>query len=334
MHGRVDRGRILVGKDEANIERERGCRSPRQCRAPVAGGEVELDEDGGGPRSLRDRGRRRGVGRRRRRHGDRGKGGSLLEPEARHGMSRHRGRSPRHRDVDRLHDALTRGEGVGEGQRERAAVGLVRGIRPVALILHLEHVAGEPHIDLESVVRPRQAGDVEGGLMWADAHGEPRVRDRSVRVADVHRRARESGRVQHDEPRAVRRERALRLQVGEHPQATGAAHLGPHDPAQLHAEAARSHVQRHGEVARVDPVDHDHSRVPVAVADDRTHRAQHHAPVVGDVGEFVVAHLERPGPAPPGNHGLAAPPLGHASHPRLRRRIRLPCHRLPPERPL
>ena len=77
---------------------------------------------------------------------------------------------------------------VRERQRERAAVRLERGIRPVALVFHLEHVAGEGDGCLDPVVRPLQCGDVEHRLVRADRAREPRLLDASVGVR--HPRAR------------------------------------------------------------------------------------------------------------------------------------------------
>ena len=73
-----------------------------------------------------------------------------------------------HIDLHALPHTLAGGDRVRERDRERAAVRLVRGVRPVALVFHLEHVAVERDRHLRPGVQPRQLRDVEHRLIGAD----------------------------------------------------------------------------------------------------------------------------------------------------------------------
>ena len=168
-------------------------------------------------------GRGRGRGRRRRRHGAARPASAALPRRASPRRPWGRGRSPaaawrrtsapataptvgrggreagagarRHREHDALPELLSRPQRVGPGQRQRAHIGLVGGVGPVALVLHLEgvalHAAGhleagrelvgqrpQVHHGLDGVDQVREAGldDAPVDMLDAWPAGPPRPR--------------------------------------------------------------------------------------------------------------------------------------------------------------
>ena len=83
-------------------------------------------------------------------------------------------------------------DGIGPGQGERADVGLVRGVGPVALVLHLVGVALHPAGHAQRPVR-RPVGElaqVHHRLHRVDDRGEAALDGAAVDVEDLHRLAR------------------------------------------------------------------------------------------------------------------------------------------------
>ena len=87
---------------------------------------------------------------------------------------------------DRLPDFLACFDREGARQRQRAAIGLERGIRPVALIFHLEDLAREVERDGDRADLVGKLPDVAGGLAGGDLGGKGGFRLAAVGVADDH----------------------------------------------------------------------------------------------------------------------------------------------------
>ena len=101
---------------------------------------------------------------------------------------------------------------VGPGQRQRAHVGLERGIGPVAVILHLEGVALHAHGRFQPghhLVRER--ADRRNGWIGSTSARELRLHDLAVDVLDLDRAPGHAlERMQHDEAGARGQEVGLR----------------------------------------------------------------------------------------------------------------------------
>src|SRR5699024_10630273 len=90
-------------------------------------------------------------------------------PGRAHGRRRQR---PESGEGDPLPDVLLGHERVRERLVQRAVVRLVRGVGPVALILHLEYIPSEIGPEKPRTIAPGERGDVACGLMRADADWE------------------------------------------------------------------------------------------------------------------------------------------------------------------
>ena len=132
------------------------------------------------------------------------------------------GAAPCSVSVTLLRELLALLQRVGPGQRQRAHIGLVGGVHPVAVVLHLEGVALHAADDLQ----PRrdlvgQGADVEEGAGRVDQLRETALLDAAVGVLDGERRADHAvERMQHDEAGAVGDEVAQRLALGGEGQAS------------------------------------------------------------------------------------------------------------------
>ena len=73
------------------------------------------------------------------------------------------------------------GHANGRGRDERPAIGLERGVGPVALVLHLEDLAVHRDVDLDRTDAMPQAGDVEDRLRRRNPLGKRRRRTDAVR---------------------------------------------------------------------------------------------------------------------------------------------------------
>ena len=139
---------------------------------------------------------RRVVRQRNARHDRRGWGGGRRGPLAH--FRRAEGQ------VYRLPHAVACIDPVGPGPGEWPAVGLERGVGPVALVLHLEDVALECDRDFDVVDAVPQPGDVEDRLVWTDPGGKAGGLFTTVGMADLERRAGDPGdRMQQYEAGAV-----------------------------------------------------------------------------------------------------------------------------------
>ena len=109
-------------------------------------------------------------------------------------------------DRDGLLDRLADCDGIGIGQRQGPAIGLVRGVRPVALVLHLEDVADHADVDGAVAHSVAQTGNVARGLAGPDGAGETCRLEGAVGVDHLERFTRESdNRVQQGEACATDR---------------------------------------------------------------------------------------------------------------------------------
>ena len=306
-------------RDDTHVERCPGSGRPFERRPPVRRRQVEFDQHEGGAGDTA----RRGIGRRR------GGGPDGREEPGLEELDPIRGRplgGIRRGDVEprRLLERLALGQRIREGQRQRPAVRLVRGVRPVALVLHLEHVARQREARLAAGEAPVEPRDLERGLVRADLYREARLRGRAARMPHRQRRAGQRRRMQQHEPRPVRLGRPTRH--GAPAELERVAHGGGRQGA-VHREPESVHGEAHGQ-RRCAGLDIHHprrDRPPVRVADDRAHRAQHETAAEADVGELVAAQHERPvarcprpgrrPPAPgvrparsPGAHSVVMPP--------------------------
>ena len=146
--------------------------------------------------------------------------------------------------VTRLRELLALLERVGPGERQRPHIGLVGGVHPVAMVLHLEgvalHAAGRPSAPAAiSCVSARMSRNGQAG---STSSGNLLSTMRAVDVLDGERRADHAGeRMQHDEAGAVGDEVAERLALGgEGQRAVGA----PFDPRARSGTTARRPCRR------------------------------------------------------------------------------------------
>ena len=132
---------------------------------------------------------------------------------------------PAQPDRDPLADARARFDRDREGQAQRRAVGLERGVGPVALVLHLEGVAFHQDFGLHAghhAVGERP--DVEEGLMGGDALRKSAVGHAAIDVRHRAWGARQGHRVQDAEADPVALEAGARFAVeGEDDRAVGGA---------------------------------------------------------------------------------------------------------------
>src|SRR3546814_16044460 len=76
---------------------------------------------------------------------------------------------------------------IGPGPRERADIGFVRGVGPVALILHLERITIEAARDRRATLLVDQRADVGERLPRRDRFGEARAFDAAVALFPTER---------------------------------------------------------------------------------------------------------------------------------------------------
>src|SRR3546814_3197200 len=88
---------------------------------------------------------------------------------------------------------------IGPGPRERADIGFVRGVGPVALILHLERITIEAARDRRATLLVDQRADVGERLPRRDRFGEGRAFDAAVAMFHTERRTGEVRRVKYAE---------------------------------------------------------------------------------------------------------------------------------------
>ena len=197
--------------------------------------------------------------------GDRRVGVFRLQPEAedRHvagrGADRHfrragrggggRGGASGYADGHRLLELRAGGERVGPGQRERPHVGLVGGVGPVALVLHLERVA--LHAAGDAQARRRLVGDgaqVHHRLHGVDQIREFRVDHAAVDMLDARRPAGHAlDCMQHHEAGAVGDEVGDRPPLGAKTQAAARRAFDDGGVAELLLGIARDRVIGHRE---------------------------------------------------------------------------------------
>ncbi len=209
----------------------------------------------------------------------------------------------RNAERDALPKAFAGSERVGPRQGEGADVGLVGGVCPVALILHLEgvalHAAGDGESRREGV---RQRPQVHHRLHRIDEIREARL-DRAP--VDALHGARFAGdaldRVQHDETGAVREEVGRRLPVrleGERA-VRAAADRRAIDQALALVPGGGPVGNAEGVLRLLDAKVLDARTVgaPVPVAHDKGHGTQHLAAVKADIAQIAVLEFrrERPG---------------------------------------
>ncbi len=248
-------------------------------------------------------------------------------------LDRHRpgrGRGPWDHAADAQHDRLLAGlaglERIGPGLGQRPHIGLVGGIVPVAMVLHLEgialHRAPHPH--------PRQhlmgqRPDVLERAHRVDQLGEGRALGPAVGVQDLDRLAGNPlDRVQDDEAGPVGDE------VGDRPggrleaeRAVGAA-LDLRPVAELLGRILADRLIAHLEAARalIDPQILDRRIVgaPVLVADDERDRPDRLLAADPDIAEIAAIELaaERPRAQHPARLHLL---LGPEQHDRPRRTL-------------
>ena len=142
------------------------------------------------------------------------------KPDARAAGPRRR-KAPADFERHRLLDRRPGFQGIGPRQRQRPDVGLVGGVRPVSLVLHLVGVALHPagHGETGRGLVGQRA-QVHHRLHRIDAHRKDRLFAPAVDMLDLDRLAGDqlTG-VQHDEAGAVRHEVAHRPALGAETQA-------------------------------------------------------------------------------------------------------------------
>ena len=189
-----------------DFQRERGA-EPRahgletgQCRRAVAVARIQIATQ----ETRRER-RERGPGLKRDRripgldgHGELGQP-ALRAADTDRNRCRAAGSSSRLRRArktyrHRLFDSLPAHQGIGVGQAERAHVGLVGSVGPVALVLHLEGVAlhGAGHFEAGANLVADRA-DIHDRLLGVDALGKAGLYDAAVDVFDLGRESADAG---------------------------------------------------------------------------------------------------------------------------------------------
>ena len=200
---------------------------------------------------------------------------------------------------DLLGHGVTGLQRVRERQRERPAVDLVGGVGPIALVLHLEDVAGELELRRDALVAEVERPDVEQRLPRRDQVREAEVPPLAVRGQRPRILPGEGAGQHRGQPHAVgpqRRQgpdREPQVQVVlRDSQLVGPVGL---EVAVLVADAQRA-VQcvRAGLPAVLD--DLRRNGVPVAVPQRRPQTLEERGPVEGDSAELIALGAQRPAP--------------------------------------
>ncbi len=218
-----------------------------------------------------------------------------LRPAA-HGHARRRAVD---RQPDRLLAHLAGRQRVGPGQRERADIGLVGGVRPVAMVLHLEGIAlhGAGHLDARQDLVGQGAQVLERAHR-VDPRRERRLRPLAVGMEHLDRAAGDAGQgMEHDEAGPVGHEVGGGDRLALEGQAAIRAALDPGAVAQLLlgvlADRVVADLEALAGLADLQVLDLGVVGAPIAVAHDERDRPDRLLAADLDVTEIAAVELHR-----------------------------------------
>jgi hypothetical protein len=190
---------------------------------------------------------------------------------------------------------------VGIRQAEGAAIGLEGGVRPVALVLHLEDLAREPDVHGAAAGKfVPDLLDVEERLARRNAFGEPAVARRAVAADDLGGRAGHAlDGVQDDEPGAVGLEFAVdpRFALDRHLPVARSGDGDRHGYGRAVGLRGIVVAERMGLGIEIRRCGAERQRAPVAVADDEGDRAHGLRTIEGNAPQLAAADPQRQPPA-------------------------------------
>ena len=204
---------------------------------------------------------------------------------------------------DRLANFFAGGALHGERDLQRRAVGLERGIRPVALVFGLKDFSSERDLGCAVAVRrfwtPAQARDVLGRLMGRNRFGENHGFARARGAPNGDFVAGKGRWMKHGESNAIAGESAQGRAVEGEVQFVGtqAKNAVPREiDITLRVAHGEVNLERLRGFSDTRCTDHGWRGSPVTVAHDDAQRAKHQSAVMADIRHFITAKHQRPRP--------------------------------------